>query len=242
MSTIKQIEANRLNAKKSTGPRSAEGKAASSMNALKSGIDAQSHIIRGEDQAQLEALTTEYLERFRPAAPEERFYVDTLIRDDWQLRRLAQADAQIWEYEMDSAFSLNESSPLGHAFARGDRIFIRLQRRIDTAERSYQRALRELERLQAARPAAAPEPLPFPQPVEDVPSPPPIGFVPQPSPPAPNTRDPDPPPSHAILNSFQYGSREFLCRSSRPIRVRLNGSRKPVRAKSFAVMPLAAIF
>ena len=38
MASIRQIEANRFNAKKSTGPRTAEGK--SRMNALKSGIDA----------------------------------------------------------------------------------------------------------------------------------------------------------------------------------------------------------
>jgi hypothetical protein len=36
MATIRQIEANRRNAKKSTGPTSVAGKAASSMNALKS--------------------------------------------------------------------------------------------------------------------------------------------------------------------------------------------------------------
>jgi hypothetical protein len=50
MASQKQTEANRLNAQKSTGPRGApsgpEGKAASSMNALKSGIDAKSQIIR----------------------------------------------------------------------------------------------------------------------------------------------------------------------------------------------------
>lgn len=40
MASIRQIEANRLNAKKSTGPRTAEGKSRSRMNALKSGIDA----------------------------------------------------------------------------------------------------------------------------------------------------------------------------------------------------------
>jgi hypothetical protein len=65
MATIKQIEANRLNAQKSTGPRSTEGKAVTSMNALKSGIDAQSHIIRGEDHAQLQTLAAEYLERLQ---------------------------------------------------------------------------------------------------------------------------------------------------------------------------------
>ena len=49
MASQKQTEANRLNAQKSTGPRSVEGKAASRMNALKSGIDARSNFIRGED-------------------------------------------------------------------------------------------------------------------------------------------------------------------------------------------------
>ena len=51
MATIQQIEANRLNAQKSTGPRSVEGKAVSCFNATKTGIDAKSQIIRGEDPA-----------------------------------------------------------------------------------------------------------------------------------------------------------------------------------------------
>ena len=51
MPTQAQLNANRLNAQKSTGPTSPEGKAASSLNALKSGIDAWSHIIPGEDTA-----------------------------------------------------------------------------------------------------------------------------------------------------------------------------------------------
>src|SRR5271169_977087 len=163
MATIKQIDANRLNAQKSTGPRSVEGKAASSMNALKSGIDAQSHLIRGEAVADLDALTADYIERFHPATPEQRHYVDTLIRDDWQLRRLAKADAEIWEYEMQTAWKLNEDCPVGQAFYNGDRVFMRLQRGIDSTERSYTRALRELERLQS---------------LED-----PIGFVPHVPPP-----------------------------------------------------------
>ena len=45
MATEKQIAANRRNAAKSTGPRSPEGKARSSMNALKSGVDAEAEII-----------------------------------------------------------------------------------------------------------------------------------------------------------------------------------------------------
>ena len=66
MSTEAQINANRLNAKKSTGPTSPEGKARSALNALKSGIDAWSHIIAGEDPAELEALTEQFLQHYRP--------------------------------------------------------------------------------------------------------------------------------------------------------------------------------
>ena len=40
----------------STGPRSAEGKARSSMNALKSGIYSKSLTIPGEDPARLDTL------------------------------------------------------------------------------------------------------------------------------------------------------------------------------------------
>jgi hypothetical protein len=72
MSTPKQIEANRLNAQKSTGPTSAEGKAAVRFNALKSGIHAQSQVIPGEDPAALALLIAEYYDRYQPATPEVR--------------------------------------------------------------------------------------------------------------------------------------------------------------------------
>src|SRR5258708_32057889 len=180
MESLKQPEANRLNSKRSTGPRSVEGKAASSMNALKSGIDAQSHIIPGEDAVALEALTVEYLQRFLPTVPEERVFVDILIRDDWQLRRLNKVEAQLWQYRMEDLSHLDEDSPLGHVFHYEDKEFSRLQRRLDATERSYRNALLDLERLQSARRAAAeaiPDPPPPPQPVENKSAPPKIGFV-----------------------------------------------------------------
>ena len=54
MSTLRQIEANRRNAQKSTGPTSVTGKAASSMNALKTGIHAKSLVLPSENPAELE--------------------------------------------------------------------------------------------------------------------------------------------------------------------------------------------
>ena len=169
MSTQKQIDANRHNAQKSTGPRSVAGKAVSRMNALKSGVHAESEIIRGENTADLETLTAEYIKRFHPTTPEERFYVDILIRDDWKLRRLSKAEAELWELTIDGAFRLEEETPIGQAYRNANQTFARLQRRINDLERSYKAALRELERLQSQGPA--------PQLLEDTDPSEEIGFV-----------------------------------------------------------------
>ena len=87
--------ANRLNAQKSTGPSSAEGKARSSMNALKTGIDAKTQLIRGETWTALQELIDEYYHRFHPTAPDQRLLVDTLIDCDWLLRRFRAIETQI---------------------------------------------------------------------------------------------------------------------------------------------------
>ena len=196
MATIHQIEANRLNARKSTGPRSAHGKAASSQNALKSGIDAQSEIIPGEKPGDLDALAAEYLDSFQPTTPEERLFVDTLVRDDWQLRRLARVEAQIWEHTIANFFDPDEDTPLGHAFTNSGRTFERLQRRINATGRSYRNALHELQQIQSTRetqPAAGPVSATTTQPAETKPLNQPIGFVP--SPPSEPVRDPQPRPA-----------------------------------------------
>ena len=184
MSTIKQIAANRLNALLSTGPRSVEGKAISTMNALRSGIDAKSDLIRGEDSAALETLTAEYRDRFLPANPEERLLVDILIHDDWLLRRFRRVDAEIFECEMQDAWTPKNDCPAGQAFSRATDAFSRLQRRIDATERSYHRSLQSLRFLQQnPDPSPAPDPQPPAPDVTPMPTmpQPEIGFVPQPS-------------------------------------------------------------
>jgi hypothetical protein len=203
MSTQKQIEANRLNAQKSTGPRTPAGKSVSRMNALKTGIDAESQVIRGESAAALAALTAEYYDRYQPATPEHRALVDTLISSDWLLRRLRLAESQLWEhaFERMDRWDSETEAPLGEAFSSNSQAFSRLQRRIDSADRNYHRALKELRRLQ---PPAAPHP--------DK-----IGFVPQASPTPAQT----PPPAaahHAHQPSLTFGLRssDFGLRPSSP--------------------------
>ena len=150
MATLRKIEANRLNAQKSTGPCTPEGKAVSSQNALQSGLDAESQFVTGEDRVEFAALQHEYIARFQPFTPEERYQVDTLLRNEWILRRLFRAEAQLWEYHATRA-DRSEGVPLGEALVAGNEAFRRLQRRITLAERSYKDAFAELARLQRAR-------------------------------------------------------------------------------------------
>jgi hypothetical protein len=169
MPTEAQINANRLNAQKSTGPKSPEGKAASSLNALKSGIDAWSHIIPGEDPAELEALTTAFLLHFRPADPNQLALVDTLVSTEWTQRRLRRIEAQLWNYQVECLdknlshadfidASIQHNSPLGHSLCAALDPFTRIQRRIDATNRMYLRTLKALQDLQTAA-ASQPEPL-----------------------------------------------------------------------------------
>jgi len=188
MASIAQIEANRRNSQKSTGPRTTAGKAVSSMNALKSGIDAKSQVIRGEDPKDLEALKTSYYESLKPTRPEEALLVDAIIASDWLLRRFRKVEAETWEKAFEEQDDWSEryeedvTQPMARAFESKQWSLARLQRRLDAAERTIHRSLAELRRIRTPQPDPDPPPVnPLPDEVK-----PKIGFVPQ------HTTDPVP--------------------------------------------------
>ena len=61
-----QLEANRLNAQRSTGPRTAEGKARSSQNAVRHGLTAKCPVLPGEDPAEFAAFSEALFEDLTP--------------------------------------------------------------------------------------------------------------------------------------------------------------------------------
>jgi hypothetical protein len=216
MTTSKQSDANRQNAQRSTGPRSPEGKAASRFNALKSGIDAKTQVIPGENPDQLEALLAEYQERFETTTPERRLLVDTLVASEWLLRRLIRAEGELWQYETDrseSKFSSN-AHPEGRVLYHGDRVFERLQRRVDAIHRNYGRALKELQRLEPATPSepqpseprTPPEPPTEPRTSESAPLPFAHAFAPS----EPRTSESGLPPQTAAFEPAQAKSNQQL--------------------------------
>jgi hypothetical protein len=174
MSTLRQIEANRRNAQKSTGPTSVTGKAASAMNALKTGIHAKSLVLPSENVADLEELIGEYYQRHQPASPEARLYVDDLIYCEWTLRRLRNSDAQCYKYQNTNTYSkTKEKYPLGKSATAHPRAFTQLHWRLDSTRRAIDRALKALAVLKAeaaAAPPAEPDPPAVDPPAPEPPS------------------------------------------------------------------------
>ena len=96
MASRAQIEANRRNAEKSTGPRSAAGKARSAMNALKHGITAEKATLPAEDRAAHERLREDLFARLAPVGEMEARLVDRLALLYARLDRAALADTAAW--------------------------------------------------------------------------------------------------------------------------------------------------
>ena len=160
-STFKQPAASRANAQKSTGPSTSTGKAQSRFDALKHGIYAVHQIMFDEKPEDLAELAAESHEQHSPADAKQRFLVDTLVANEWRLRRMRGVQAELWRHEV----ILKCTS--GDAFATGSNTLDRLQRIANSCERIYHRALKELEaevarahglRSQEPEPAVPPQP------------------------------------------------------------------------------------
>ena len=88
MTSLKQITANRLNALKSTGPRSADGKQRSRQNALRHGLTAETWMITAlEHAADYQALEESIMADHQPRSATERELVLRLASVLWRLRR-----------------------------------------------------------------------------------------------------------------------------------------------------------
>jgi hypothetical protein len=155
MSTRKQRAASRANAQKSTGPRTEAGKAASSCNALKHGIDARQQVMFNESAEDLAQLAAEYHQLHSPANAEERFLVDTLVNNEWRLRRLRRVEAELWLTARNQSQAENPDGAAAltaaDAFAHSGPVFERLQRIVNSCQRNFNRASQELAAIAQAK-------------------------------------------------------------------------------------------
>src|SRR5215475_9857832 len=97
MSAFKQIEANRRNALKSTGPTTPEGKRRSRCNALRHGLTAETVIAGLENSEDYEAFETAVTSDYDAESAVERELVLRLASVLWRLRRATGIESGLFE-------------------------------------------------------------------------------------------------------------------------------------------------
>jgi hypothetical protein len=93
MASKRQLAANRRNAKKSTGPKTPEGRAAVRLNGVKHGLQAETLILPGEQPSDFSDLLQSFEAEHQPATPIAHKQVRELAIAAWRLNRFDHSEA-----------------------------------------------------------------------------------------------------------------------------------------------------
>jgi hypothetical protein len=151
--TGSNIVANRRNSLRSTGPRTAAGRAAVAKNALRHGLTGSRAILLPDERpADFMAFAVALRADLAPQGALEEVFAARVIGSAWRLRRALRVEAGIFGEHA----TYHGQIELGHAFVRdgtgaGSEAFARLSRYESALERGLIAALHELQRLQAVR-------------------------------------------------------------------------------------------
>ena len=108
MSTASRAEINLLNSQHSTGPRSAEGKQRSSINALRHGLTSQLVVMPAEDPGAYRLHVQSFTAECAPKGAIESHLVQSLADLSWRLNRVVALETNLIG-EAESAESLSKS-------------------------------------------------------------------------------------------------------------------------------------
>lgn len=176
MATEAQISANRRNAQKSTGPKTASGKAKAGQNSLKHGLFAQKNVVITENQAQFDQLREELLTALAPEGVMETILTERIVSLTWRLKRTQRMQDELIDYRI--MYEINDCLPrltkslltgepekssekydevaLGYVAERDfthDRVLERLSLYERRFELSLFKTMKELDKLQSLRKA-----------------------------------------------------------------------------------------
>jgi hypothetical protein len=119
----KKAEANRRNARKSTGPRTPEGKDRSKFNALKDGLSAKTLVLPGEDAGAFQDRLDAWAADLQPRNDVEHVLVERSATLSWQLERADRADAARLASILGAAPAEEALRQADRAAALGQRLF-----------------------------------------------------------------------------------------------------------------------
>ncbi len=152
------MEANRKNAKKSTGPKDTSH---SCLNALKHGLLGKEILLCDEKFNELKNLGDEIRKGLAPATAMENLLVERIVSSTWRLKRAVKIESRYLNAEYESSMAgdyysddRTESEVWQHIVheEQGDlKAWQNLLRYETTLERQIYKALNELMRLQAIR-------------------------------------------------------------------------------------------
>jgi hypothetical protein len=103
MISDKQLQANRANAQKSTGPKTEEGKSIVSKNATFHGLRSVHSVIDGEDPAEYNDFRNDMIAQLDPIGPMEALLVDRIVHSAWRLRRIGSIESEVYDFILHSA-------------------------------------------------------------------------------------------------------------------------------------------
>ena len=172
MSSLKQIEANRRNALKSTGPTTPEGKERSRRNALRHGLTAETVIAALEDAEDYQAFEAAVTADYDAETAVERELVLRLASVLWRLRRATGIETALFESVIAEPGKLENGCPRltlvgGVNLPEQNQLGARAARQSDAAaaneprsqsKKEYRRLLLALGRTADIRPRS-PQPL-----------------------------------------------------------------------------------
>jgi hypothetical protein len=161
MSTQKQIEANRRNAKKSTGPQTPETKAKTRLNAMRDGFTGQITTLSDEDRPIFENFKSDLIKDLAPKTVMELSLASNIAWDTWRLNHLRAVEMNIYALgTANNSVEIDSDNPQIHAAISGAVTFVDEAKRFalmsmyeQRMNRSIHKDLATLRELQAERKA-----------------------------------------------------------------------------------------
>jgi hypothetical protein len=159
--SLSKSESARINGAKSRGPKTPEGKAASSQNSTKHGHFAKAIILRHESAERFEQLNADFMQRYQPRDAVELALVEQIVAATWRLSRcwLLQTETMNLEIEKDEGEDLeNVTARSFQASVSASPAMQLLHRFENSYERIITRATRNLTNLRKNYPLPDDEP------------------------------------------------------------------------------------
>ncbi len=154
-----QLQANRLNAQFSTGPRSEAGRAKSSLNAVKTGLTGKTVLLSSDDVKLYAAHVHRFLNQYQPEGDRQMELVQSLADTQWRINRIPALEMGIYALaQIEFADEFEDFAPEQAAALIQAQAFIKYQKQLNNLSiqetrlrRQYQKDLAELKQLQQER-------------------------------------------------------------------------------------------